>query len=373
MRRPILFAFRCCAILVFLAKSAVFCCAQDEKWSTGVEFETAWENPLSLTWEGNPLRPAISRLARQSRVAILLDRRLDPEQRLTLTIANEPLSLALQRIAAKVNAGVCRVGPVAYIGPNYLTDRLATVASLRRADIERLNPTRRSGLLSPKTLQWEELAEPRALVTALANEARFEPTELTKNVPHDLWPANRLPALAWADRLSLVLAGFDLTFELDEANNALRFVPLPASPLAVKTLSVRGSPTKVAAELAAKFPQVETRVVGAKLAVRGRWEDLEIVERLLRGERVERATVVPGPSNFSLEVAEQPAGVVVRHIAKQLMYTLDVAPGAEELLEKRVSFQADRLTLADLLRTVLRGTGLKAEIEGQRIRVLKTE
>jgi hypothetical protein len=93
------------------------------------------------------------------------------------------------------------------------------------------------------------------------------------------------------------------------------------------------------------------------------------MERVARGERVKRARVVAGPSEFTLTVENQPAGAIVRHIAKQLKLTLEVAPDAVEPLEKLVSVKAERLRLDDLLAAVLRDTGLRCDREDDRLRV----
>lgn len=339
----------------------------EEEWCTAAEFRAAWESPIGVTWADNPLRSALAKLSRQCRIAMWVDRRIDPERRLSLSIANEPFGVGCQRIAAKIDAAVGRVGPVVYIGPPAVADRLATVAALRRGELEQVAVNRRSTFTAPKSLRWDDLAEPRQLIKDLAREAGLETPDLERRVPHDLWPAASLPPLVWSDRLTLILAGFDLTFVRHEVEGTLELVPLPESPTIEKTMAVKGGPAKVAAELADKFPQAELRVVGTRLVVRGRFEDLEMIERVARGERVERARVVPGPSEFSLKVENQPAGAVVRHIAKQLMLTLDVAPDAVEALEQRVSFSAERLRLSDLLDTVLRGTGLQFELQDQRL------
>jgi hypothetical protein len=194
-------------------------------------------------------------------------------------------------------------------------------------------------------------------------------SNLERAVPHDLWPAADLPPLPWPDRLSLLLAGFDLTFTVDLTQRRVELVPYPDEPRIEKLLAVKGTATQVAADWADRFPQAEVRVAGGKLAVRARFEELEIMERVARGERVERARVVAGPSEFTLTVENQPAGAILRHIAKQLKLTLEIAPDAVEPLEKLVSVQAERLRLEDLLAAVLRDTGLRFERAEDRLRI----
>jgi hypothetical protein len=83
----------------------------------------------------------------------------------------------------------------------------------------------RARLLNQRPLVWPDLAQPRDLVAALAAEAGLS-VKLPDSTPHDLWPAVDLPPLTWTDRLSLVLAGFDLTFEIDPAKKTIALKPL---------------------------------------------------------------------------------------------------------------------------------------------------
>jgi hypothetical protein len=338
-------------------------------WKTGPDLRLALDSPVGVTWSGSPLRPSVQRLAREFRVAMWLDRRLDPGQSIELSIANEPLDVGCQRLAAKLNAGLSRVGPVVYYGPTFTAERLATVAAMRRADIERLPAAERTRLAATRNMRWDDLAEPRTLVRSTIAEVGLEVPNLERAMPHDLWPAAELPPMVWSDRLSLLLAGFDLTFAVDLAQRRVELQPLPESPRVEKVLAVKGNAAQVAADWADKFPQADVRVAGGKLAIRARYEDLEVMERVARGERVERARVVAGPSEFTLTVENQPAGAIIRHIAKQLKLTLEVAPDAVEPLEKLVSVKAERLRLEDLLTAVLRDTGLRCDREEDRLRV----
>ena len=47
-------------------------------------------------------------------------------------------------------------------------------------------------------------------------------------IPHDLWPVGSLPAMRWGDQLTLLLVGFDLTWELEQGVN-WRIVPIEES------------------------------------------------------------------------------------------------------------------------------------------------
>lgn len=357
-------------ILVGLATLRAIPTAANEPvaWLVGAEFLKEWANPVGVTWNDTPVRDGLANLARTQRIAMMLDRRVDPLRTVNLQGDLEPLEIVCQRIAGKLNTGVCRVGPVVYFGPTSTTDRLATIAAIRRAEIDALGLAVRDRTAA-KPLAWDVLAEPRALVKSLAAEAGFTVVDLEQRVPHDLWRAQTLPPLVWSDRLTLVLAGFELTFQVDEASRQLQLMPIPTDVAFEKTYAVKGTANKVATELAAKFPRATIRAVNGRVAVRGSYEDHEWIERLVRGEKISRPQVVDAPSVYTLRVENQPVGGVIRAIAERLKLTVDFAPDTQDKLNQRVTFSVDKALIDDLLSASLRGTGLTHEIRDGRLLV----
>src|SRR5690606_7939817 len=122
---------------------------------------------------------------------------------------------------------VSHFGPVMVLGPPQATRRLRTVAELRRQDLARLAPPARGNWARMRRWQWEDLATPRSLLEQIADEANFS-IENLDIIPHDLWAGCDLPPLSIADRLSLVLNQFDLTFELTNPQGDLRLMRIPA-------------------------------------------------------------------------------------------------------------------------------------------------
>ena len=98
-------------------------------WTTGREFQQRLAQPVDILWTGNPLRAAIRGLSEAQQVAILLDRRVDPGQKLDLTIKGKPLEAALQTIADHCGLGVSRLGAVVYLGPPSAAQRLRPAAA----------------------------------------------------------------------------------------------------------------------------------------------------------------------------------------------------------------------------------------------------
>ena len=119
--------------------------------------------PVKLTWARVPLRQALASLGESQNIAIVLDRRIDPDQPVDLIVSQEPLERVLRRIAECLQAGYRQLGPVAYLGPSAAAERLRTLAALRLEDVRGL-PIGTSGkFVQLRAWKWDDAAEPRQL------------------------------------------------------------------------------------------------------------------------------------------------------------------------------------------------------------------
>lgn len=213
--------------LSLLVAAPLLGAAANPAWRVGTDLSERLGEPVDVNWSGAPLRAALYGLGRSKEVAILLDRRVDPDQRLDVVLHDLSLGAALAQIASRQNAGVSRTGTVVYIGPPASAARLRPLAELRRREALALPRPLRDRLLAERPLGWHDLAEPRQLLAGLASEAGLQPAGL-EQLPHDLWAAADLPAMPLVERITLVANQFDLTFVIDQRQRVLRLVPVPA-------------------------------------------------------------------------------------------------------------------------------------------------
>lgn len=213
------------ATMALLLTALAGASAQERRWLTGSELDRALKASVTITWQQIPLREGLQRLSAKTGVAIFLDRRLDPGQPIDLQQTNKPLGAALQELAQAQQAALTRVGSVLYWGPRDKETQLVQTASRRRQEIGKLVASLRPRLTAIRSWNWEELAQPRQLVEQLAQEAGFKVGNI-ETIPHDLWPAVSLPPLSWSDRMTLVLTGFGLTFDVDSAKTTLNLKPM---------------------------------------------------------------------------------------------------------------------------------------------------
>jgi len=295
-------------------------------WATGSALQRQLAEPVDVLWVNNPLREAIGNLSRVRRVAVLIDRRVDPGQELNVSLKGVPLESALHKIARRRGLEVSRLGDVVYLGPAAASDRLRAVAEEFTEEIRRLPPAVRRKCLLRKKLSWEDLAAPRDLLAQLGRRSGLSIDHLER-IPHDLWAAADLPPLSLADRLTLIAVQFDLTFKVADGGARLELVPLPEN-----------APESTAAErrVAAAAPQEKpTSKPPADL------------ERL----RIDR-----------LVVREKPLEAVLRQLAERLDLELridrEAIAAAGISLHGRVSVKVENATVDDLLRGLLRDTRL---------------
>lgn len=343
--------------------------AQEPVWKTGPALAKQLEAPLAVTWKDAPLRRTVTQFGARSEVgvAVMVDRRIDPDQLVTLQAHDRPLDEIFARLADQLEIGVCRVGPVVYFAPKQTAVDLATVAALRRDDLRRRPADARAALVRLRPLAWKELAEPRALVKQWADELGLTIMNLDL-IPHDLWPAANLPPLDAADRLTLLLAGFGLTFDFPPEGTAVTLVPMPKEAKLAKSYPLRGEAAEAVAKIREIAPDAEIEANQRTVSVVARWEEHEHIDRLLRGEPVRQRTVATN-KRYSLRVEQHPIGGVLNQLAGQLSLELKIAPTLEERLEQRVSFDLREATLDELMKAVLEPAKLKYRIENGALRI----
>jgi hypothetical protein len=341
-------------------------------WKTGVDFRRALADSVGVNWGELTLRDALHSLAHSQNVCIFLDRRVDGEQPVQFVAKGEPLESLLARFARERRLGTSVVGSVIYVGPRDTAQSLATLAALKRQEAGELPPKGKAAWLKSAPLRWPALAQPQAIVqqvVAAGGASLANPELLT----HDLWNAGSFPALPAADRLTLLLAGFDLTFALENGGAEVRLLPAPNSLTYRASYPARGDAAKAITEIRRLFPEVEVQRQGLQLQVAGRYEDHERIERLLRGETVRTTKAVVGEKRYTVNVERQQAGAVLKRIASDTNRELKFAPDLLPKLKEPVTFKVENVPLEELLKTTLGGLGLSWKLDDDTLEIIRPD
>lgn len=357
------------AVLAFGLQAVAQERRDSSKWLLGADLLRQRQQPVTLGWSEVPLRDGLADLVKSQRAAIVLDRRIDPQQPLRFTAERQPLDDLLARLADQIDGGLSWLGPVAYLGPRDAASRLRTLAALRSADVRVLPKDERRAYQHEASWRWEMLAQPRDLVAELAAEAKVE-IESTELIPHDLWPAADLPLLSWTDRLTLLANQFDLTFELLDGSH-VRLTPL-CDPVVIERSYPGGKqPEELASRWRELAPDAQISLARGKLIVRGRLEDHELLAPKKPPPAAPRAT---GVEAYTMTVREQPLTAVLDTLRQQLSIEVRVDQSALEAakltLDRRVSFSVEQATLDELLSAALKGANLTYRREGGAYRIV---
>src|ERR1700683_2880409 len=71
-------------------------------WLEGESLHEALRNKVGIAWSNIPLRRALESLSKTQKLAVILDRRIDPDQKIELVCDDGPLREALERIASRL-------------------------------------------------------------------------------------------------------------------------------------------------------------------------------------------------------------------------------------------------------------------------------
>ena len=300
------------AFLLFLSH-ACLCAATEEKSSLA-----KLALPASVSWGNAPLGESIGRLSEASGLPIMLDRRVDPTRRVTFQANNLALGSLLTDSSSKLGLGVVRLGPVVYLGPTSATTLLPRLQAQAELLVKELPRVRRRYFQETITLNWERLATPRDLIEQASSASASKKAAInTEAIPHDLWPAGELRSVSRADALTLLLIGFDLTWE--PTRRGIKIIPI--RPESLPAISPEQS-----------------------LIANG-----------------------PSPTNqaqrYTLRVTNQPFGAVLNQLAARVGYEVSYGAVSESLRSRRVSFSVTQVSFEELLSELGNAAGVQISLE----------
>jgi hypothetical protein len=285
---------------------------------------------MLASWKGLPLRDWSSRAAELAGVPVILDRRLDPETPVTFAGNGQPLRDAMAAVAAAADAEVAELRSSIRIVPRGRRELCERAEDARDRELARLPAEPRAALRARGPWAWPVAARPRDLVAAVAAEAGVAPLDGLADLPHDHFPAAKLPAMSRAEKIDLVLAHFDRRVEWQAVGGAARGAIVP---LDTNLPPPHRAPARKPADRKPRQPQADVFSLRAAAP-------LEEILAALAGQ-------------FRLELEFDRNSLRARGISPREIVRADVRDASRE----------------QLLDRVLGPVGLAWRIEGQRLHV----
>lgn len=340
-------------------------------------FSAALDQRLSVIWQAQQLRTGMRELSRSRRVAILIDRRLDPSTELDMELRSVTLRSVLDRIADELSLGVSQLNNALVLGPRPAMRRLRTDMELRAeelldvsADTARIRQLQRR-----QSIAWPDLTSPEELIQEIGRQYDLQ-IESLEAVPHDLWAGGTLPSSSCAESLQFVLSQFDLTFEWTRDADGVRVVPQGDVSMLQRDFSLRrGLSRQDFEQFRSDHPGLDLKVAGRRVVVRGTFEEIEQVRGFLQpGRRTpESSTRQPTRVTFTFEVRNTALDEFMQRLEQQAGYRFEYDSGqlarAGVRLSQAVSLKMNEASPDELFRAMFEPLGLRHELDGRVVRL----
>lgn len=277
-------------------------------------------------------------------------------------------------MGAQRGAEVTQFGSVAYVGPPRVAQQLRTLAALRTQEAQRLPADVRKPLLAVRSFAWDDLTTPRELIGRLEEEAGVV-IDGVQLVPHDLWSGQSLPAMTWVDRLTLLAAQFDLTYQIDPTGRRVQLAPIPAEVVIERSYPAGANAADRVRAWREKAPDANIQVTAGRVVVRGRLEDHERLNQIASSAAVPATTIKkPGIEVHTLVVRQAPLDKLLEQLEQKLDLRFECDLAALERagisMSVNVSLDVKNAQLDELLSAALTPVGLSFHREGQVVKIV---
>lgn len=346
----------------------------------GSKFEEALNQPLGLTWTDESLRTGLRKLSETRQISILLDRRVDPETKVSIDLQRTPLRDILGQLCEQTGLGLSVVGNTIYIGPNSTTRRLRTVIELQSDQLlGGVNSPRKPplALLQRRSVQWADLDRPADIVQRISELFGFKVSNLAL-VPHDLWPSGNIPNASPTEMLLLVTAQFDLSIEWQPQGASVQIVPMPDSASIERRYELKTKPAEIATAWQNEFPTIRTSVKGSQVLVSATVEEHEALAASLRAPRTtptkpSLATSGTKAVTFTFEIKSAPLLAIMQAVESKssfvFAYDADELKAAGVDLTRRLDLKMTKASPADLFHAIFDDSRIAFEFDGHTVRL----
>jgi hypothetical protein len=356
----------------------------------GKKFDDALDQKIGRAWggEGDSIRHALQQITESHHVSIVLDRRIDPTQAISLNVPATPLRDVIAVLAKTVDAGIVVVGNVVYVGPTESAHKLQTLIELRNSDLSKLSAgakktdkspwkTLSTSLAPKRTIAWKDFDRPRDILKQTAEKLKIEIDGLDQ-LPHDLWAGSSLTQVTAIEALSLMLIQFGATFEFVPDRAAIRIATIPNRVVIERSYPLANA-KEITGAARERFADSEILVGGTSVIVKATVEQHAELTALLKPGGQKTANK-PTPKTdkalskrlFTLKLENAALGDVIKtFIANGVQITYDPRQLADAKisLDQKINLDVKQKPADKLFRELFEPLGIEVTIDGEMVRL----
>ncbi len=201
------FLYGVCLLFTLLAVSGLAAPPKKKANRSGPAGKVDWAGEVRFDFQEMPLREAFALFAETEGFAFFLDRRVDTEIPVTLSVDSKPLFAAMSELARSAGLDAVRVGSsILYVGPAGSGGELLLLTAAHRGELSalelRYTPSKNEGVLFPSDLLNDAADQIGASWSGLGS------------MPFDCWRADELAPLSYRELFSLVLIGYGVDYQV---------------------------------------------------------------------------------------------------------------------------------------------------------------
>jgi hypothetical protein len=357
--------------------------AEPPRFLTGADFTQQLNRPLLAGRDDAPLREMLERLSSERKIAILLDRRIDPDQRLNVHIQADFFDEGINDLVKPLTAEATVLGDAVFVARPQVARTLRTRVELAERRLDALlqkNFSRKIALARRAPVRWGFLTSPQEILQEIA--ARYELTFVNlPEIPHDLWAAGEIAHPSATEALLLIATQFGKDIRWID-DRQVEFVPETAHPQIERVHPLRGiKPDDARNRVLAAFPDLAVRTTDRQLTAVGLIEQQEAIDVLL-GNRPARKPQAPAEAGnlsnrrFTLRMVQRPLADLLQQLEKQdiIIRKDDAALDAAGIsLKVLISLELQNATIETLLDQACIPLGLNYRIQGLTIELFPAD
>ena len=344
---------------------------------TGAAFSKALEQQISIVRGEVELLEMLERLQAEQQVAMLLDRRIDPQTPVIAELRRQRLEAAFGQLASQAGGGLSIVSDTVYVGPLETVRTMRTLIELRQNELldQKDLGARAFQLTGRRRIAWPDLTEPSRLVSDIARQYQLTVSGLDL-IPHDLWRGGHIAHANAAEALLILLLQFDLSFEWLPNATGIQITPVPEQVALARLHTPKGMSLEAAATLASDaFPTAQVSREGTKLLVSATLEEHEALaillgEKAAPGQLPRRGPVNLARQRFSLRLEQQPASQLIAALQRDgvtIEYDTEALTQAGINLDQRISIELQQATIQQLMHAICEPLRMTYKIVGNHV------